>query len=291
MAKISKTEITETDLDDFIATEGDFDFEMQIANIFHDHCDESLHGGSYDDPVTNKARQFDIRARISKAGLHVRIAAECKNLQKNFPLLISRLPRKPAEAFHEVLYTHEKARGGPTIGGVQIATGFDFFNFKNIKIDADNKVYPIDDFVGKSTTQVGKNGAEFVSNDSEVFEKWAQALSSTYGLLEIAKKDFEYFDKKIGLTVFFPILVIPDETLWCVDYKPNGTKTGVPRKIDHCSIFIDKKIGGKLGPWLNISHIDIFTKNGIETHLKLIKQGRYYENLFPIDEITKKADD
>jgi hypothetical protein len=290
MAKISKTEITQADLDDFIATEGDFDFEMQIANVFNAYCDESLHGGSYDDPVTNKARQFDIRSRVSMGDFHVRIAAECKNLQKNFPLLISRLPRQPAEAYHEILYTHQQARGGPTIGGVSISTGFDFFNFKNIRIDADNKAYPISDFVGKSTTQVGKNGTDFVSNDSEIFEKWAQALSSTYGLLEIAKKDFEYSDKKIGLTIFFPILVIPDDTLWCVDYKPNGAKIGPPQTVDHASIFIDKKIGGKLGPWLSISHIDVFTKKGIETHLNQIKQGRNAEIFFPIDEIGRKID-
>jgi hypothetical protein len=63
MAKLKRDPINARDLEDFVANNSDFDFEMKVLAKLRSLDFECEHSGTYQDPVTHKARQFDIRAR------------------------------------------------------------------------------------------------------------------------------------------------------------------------------------------------------------------------------------
>ena len=103
MAKLRSDAIVENDLLEFLNNYSDFSFEVEVLRLLVSCGFECEHGGSYKDPVTNKTREFDIRATIIYGTqFFLRLAVECKNLRENFPLLVSCIPRKPEEAFHEI---------------------------------------------------------------------------------------------------------------------------------------------------------------------------------------------
>ncbi len=101
MAKLKSTPITENDLNEFLASESDFAFEMTVLSLLRKIGFNSLHSGTYQDPVTKKIRQFDLRAGKNEGDFLLTLAGECKNLGVNFPLLITAVPRTIDEAFHE----------------------------------------------------------------------------------------------------------------------------------------------------------------------------------------------
>jgi hypothetical protein len=71
MAKPATAAITAQDLTEFMNTDSDFAFEMNVLRWLEDNGFECRHSGTYGDPVTGKLRQFDIRAEItSRSGNH-----------------------------------------------------------------------------------------------------------------------------------------------------------------------------------------------------------------------------
>src|SRR2546423_1880086 len=103
-------------------------------------------------------------------------------------------------------------------------------------------VFQTNGFVGKSTAQIGggKSG-EIVVDDAEVYGKWSQALGSAFDLVSSSAKDYEIVNASAAATVVFPVLVIPDNTLWAADYASDGQQLGDPRQVDHCEVFLGKK--------------------------------------------------
>lgn len=89
-------DVTVSDIQLFLTTASDFTFELNVLKRLVDlglHCQ---HGGTYDDPITQKTRQFDIQAESDSgdnAATVFRFAFECKNLRATFPLLMHRVPR------------------------------------------------------------------------------------------------------------------------------------------------------------------------------------------------------
>ena len=63
MAKLKNDPIDSTDLVEFLDTSSDFAFELACVKRLSELGYRCQHGGSYVDPVTKKARQFDIRAQ------------------------------------------------------------------------------------------------------------------------------------------------------------------------------------------------------------------------------------
>lgn len=116
MAKLSSKTIREADFEEYLKTSSDFAFELTVLKSLVDQGFECEHGGSYRDPITKKIRQFDIRASTSRDQLRVSLAVECKNLHDNYPLLVSCVPRRESESFHEVIVAHNSStfrRGCP----------------------------------------------------------------------------------------------------------------------------------------------------------------------------------
>lgn len=66
------------------------------------------HGGTYDDPVTKKARLYDVRALRQQDRFRVDLAIECKSLKRYYPLLLSRIPRTADESFHDLIFSRKR---------------------------------------------------------------------------------------------------------------------------------------------------------------------------------------
>lgn len=284
MPKLNTKPIEVADIDRYIASEDDFNFEIQIFNAIKNLGFFTTHGGTYDDPVTSKPRQYDIRSLFRHDIYNIRMAVECKNLKEYFPLVVSRVPREFAESYYEVLFTHASRKTD------LYTPSFDFLNNKNARLKNPNHLYNMNQPVGKSTIQIGipdKKETEFYASDSEVYEKWAQAVASAHDLLSEARTDFEHsHDKQQAVSLILPILVIPDNTLWCVDYDKAGTRLGPPAKISYCSIFIGADISDKVGLSYNISHLEVYTKTYLTAWLASLRKPGALQDYFPIDIIN-----
>ena len=109
MAKTTKSDspITEADLREYLKTRADFAFEMRVLKTLRNLGFECEHGGTYKDPITQKVRQFDIRARRTQGPFHLWLAVECKNLQAGRPLLVHAVARRETEAYHQLVLRRE----------------------------------------------------------------------------------------------------------------------------------------------------------------------------------------
>jgi hypothetical protein len=68
MAKFRESSVEATDLIEYLTSQDDFDLELFVYRTAKEAGLEVSHGGSYEDPVTNKARQYDIRAARKREG-------------------------------------------------------------------------------------------------------------------------------------------------------------------------------------------------------------------------------
>lgn len=85
MAKLKKDRITQADMEEFVRSNSDFGFEMKVVKALRLEGFSCSHSGTYRDPITDKVRQYDIRAQKDRGDLTVAIAVECKNLRSNNP--------------------------------------------------------------------------------------------------------------------------------------------------------------------------------------------------------------
>jgi hypothetical protein len=157
MPKPREDPITATDLRSFVERDSDFAFEMQVLVQLRGLGFDCSHSGSYKDPVTDKIRQFDIRA-ISNRGLFtLALAVECKNLRQNLPLLLSTVPRTNTEAFHDLLVYNAASH----------------FSYPSVRaVEGHRSAYKPSGMVGKKTDQVGREASgEYFSNDEATFDK------------------------------------------------------------------------------------------------------------------------
>ncbi len=99
MAKILTTSIDKSSLETYLRTESDFGFEIQVLKKLRELGANCTHGGTYEDPKTNRYREFDIRAHLNSERSNVRLAVECKNIKEFSPLLVSCLPRTRDQSF------------------------------------------------------------------------------------------------------------------------------------------------------------------------------------------------
>src|SRR2546430_8215254 len=95
--------IVAADISEYLKSDDDFAFELEVLRSCQVGGFDVQHGGAYQDPVTGKDRQFDIRLMARKDRRVVKLAIECKNLKPNFPLVVSRIPRVSEESFHDVV--------------------------------------------------------------------------------------------------------------------------------------------------------------------------------------------
>jgi hypothetical protein len=255
MAKLNKGPITGQDLTEFVNADSDFGFEMRVLKHLRAIGFTCSHSGTYRDPITDKIRQYDIRAHKDRGDLTLALAVECKNFRPNYPLLLSAVPRTEEEAFHDLLVCRP---------GVQ-------YHIPEVKhIVGDASVYKVGEMVGKKTDQVGREtSGELASADEAAFEKRNQAVNSCQDLVQ-------HFVNKLGSPLrraIIPVLVTPTGLLWQVDYDADGSITTAPRQVDRASLFFDHAWVARTADMARtlsyrLSHIEIVTFDALSETTK-----------------------
>lgn len=250
--------IEEADLAEYLDSNSDFGFELLVLRAFKELGFQCEHGGTYQDPVTGKPRQFDIRASRISGDLTLHLSVECKRLKDTYPLLVLAVPREYSESYTEILVP--RYRPNPPVGGMENQTS----------VFLERVLYFSRDYVGKSTYQVRKTtDGQFSSEDKEVYDKWSQAVASAHALVDSVHNICRGPEReKKGLFAVVPVLVIPDGTLWVAEFQP---KTCYERKslsqTSRCEFFLGHptRLGSDLsGGSYTISHLEIATLGGLK---------------------------
>lgn len=275
MVKLKSDAIEKADLIEFLDSHSDFSFEINTLKALIEIGFICEHGGIYKDPATQIPREYDIRATRQIGEKFLRLAVECKNLRPNYPLLISCLPRRQEESFHELsISVKPRTVFKDNYGNIQHLTAktvamisnFQTCRLKNT-MNTKNSLYPVDAPVGKSCDQVGrsKNNNEIVSGDSGIYNKWSQALSSAHDLVSLIFSD----GQRSGMTAIslvFPLVVVPNEKLWRIQYDINGNRISDPELVDRCSFFVNQQYSYPSkykDKKFVISHLEFVTSKGL----------------------------
>jgi len=246
------------DLKEYLASDSDFGFEMSVLRelrAMHLKCE---HSGHYEDPVTGKLREFDIRALYQSGPYRVRFAIECKNLRDFAPLLVSTVQRDLDEAYHEFTLVV-----GPPDDHRSYHAPARAQRIPN------SRLYPSNGQVVKSTSQIRRTESSFASSDGDVYEKWGQALASATDLVHRSARDFGSGDDDGNdypiLSAVIPCLVVPNGRLWGVQYDMNGGQVGEPLQVGWAAQYVGKGYALDVQPPKNLilSHLDIFTFDGL----------------------------
>lgn len=289
MSKLPHDPITTTDIEEYLANYADFTFELRVLKELTDLNLQCQHGGTYDDPVTGKSREFDIRALSKKTSRHesrrtlirVHLSVECKSLRDNFPLILHCLKRKKNESYNEFIYTSDPEKRYES-GSMVAALESNVKSIRAVKLT----LYPEGEYVAKSADQIGRrNDRTIIANDGGVFEKISQAINSSTDLISAAN-DLDTDEKTEFLTFVCPVLVVPDSTLWQVRYSDDGARMGPPEPVKHVTYFIGKEwsVGTNLQRLsYSISHLEVLTFSEINNFVTQYLAG--YVNLI-YDEVS-----
>ncbi len=160
-----------------------------------------------------------------------------------------------------------------------------------IRIRGDKSIYRPLDMVGKSMDQLRKSGSQITGNDSEIFEKMSQAISSGLTIFDEVSA-IRSVTGDGSLHSVLPVLVVPNETLWTVDYDESGAVQGEPQMADRAEYYIDRNSSQSFaGPWVHayISHMEVVTVKGLSEMLvnyfyKNQPEGSYHPLVFGRDD-------
>jgi hypothetical protein len=242
----------------YLTTNSDFVFEVTVLKSLRQLGLLCRHGGTYEDPVSGKTRQFDIHAEGGRTDrkdiMQFRFAVECKNIGANFPLVVHRLPRDPSESYVDVVLAKES----PTL--------MPFDRSERVRMYGDRSPYAVGELVGKAFDQVGRTSAgDVFGSDQDVFEKMSQAVNSAQPLLEESHTAASSTQRFV-FSIVIPVVVVPSGTLWTVDYDDAGTVMKGPEPNKGASTFVGREwsVGGKLGRSFCLSHIEIVTFEALE---------------------------
>jgi hypothetical protein len=174
---------------------------------------------------------------------------ECKNVRENYPLLVSAVPRKKNEAYHDVIIIHPQ-RGNST-------------EIREIK---GSSIYKGDEMVGKALAHVGvtERKGELTGDDSETFARIHQAINSAEELIIEAMRDAS----PPFIRVIVPVVVVPEGRLFQAEYDSTGSLTRSPYPVKQATLFLDhawsheKGIEGKL--YYTMTHLHIVTLDALE---------------------------
>lgn len=249
----------------FVQDSDDFGFELRVGAALQkaEHLLSIEHGGTYLDPFMQKPRQFDFRVQLRKDRRNIWLAVECKNIDPSFPVVVCGRQRRQKEAVHDVVETHP-SRSAQT------------------RMARPGSFYRTDVFVGKSIVKMRPTKPRDGSSESDVHDKWAQALSSSHDLFTSAQSHADAFRERT-YGVVLPVLVVPDGSLWQAAYGSDGTLVAPPAPKNDCEFYVAHRIIS--GPGLmTVSHIHFCSLTGLSSLLLgLHSFGDYWEQLFPTE--------
>lgn len=259
------------DIKKVVLEEDDFGHEMRVGSILRSikypriqydqiYAMPPEHGGTYSDPETSKPRQYDYRCLVVRAKTQrVHLAVECKNLNPSSPMVVCGRPRVNGEDYHVFIASEEKIISHTR------------------KVDGFASLYKPEGFVGKSILRLeNKSGKLSTKNDGDIYDRWAQALASSFELAQIAFHDLRMEAKSFIL----PLVVVPNNSLWIANYDENGTFNKEPVQVDECEFYVDRQFD--LGRKFVLTHIHFVTLKGLESMLSNLvdSRGRKWDEIF-----------
>lgn len=281
----------EADLLEYLGAYSDFSFELAVLKMLRKCELDCDHGGHYEDPVTGKSREFDIRAQKTINQYRVRLAIECKNIRENFPVLVSYVPRHEHESYHQIAIVGEP-RSESRFAGLDLFRS----RAKTLSITGEHSLYRSGEPVGKSTVQVGRaSNGTITANDTELFERWGQCLSSANDLVRRVYWDGDRDDlEDTYFSTVFPFVVVPNGRLWMVSYDESGNRVSDPAETDRCSCFVDKRYEmgtDRAKSYISLSHVEIVTMDGMRSFVEAYLIGEEgMERIFPRNGILDALD-
>ena len=261
--------ITTEEIKNVVLVEDDFGHEMRVGNILTNptyppvHYAQARvmaprHGGTYKDQVTGKTRQFDYRCQISRnyrSPVNIFLAVECKNLNPDFPVVVCGRQRTREESCH-----------------LFIEIGHDGKSQSKI-VEGANSFYKPNSFVGKSLLRLRKKDNRLCADgDSEVYDRWSQAVASSHDLAFAAannKSSHPYF------AFVMPVVVVPDNSLWIVTYNDDGLIAGDPIQVNQSDFYIDHKL--LIGLPFALTHIHFVTLKGLSELVSTFANADAYQ--------------
>lgn len=268
--------VTANEIKTLAQSEDDFRHELLIGKTMRTFGSNGLvqiqHGGAYNDPLTGKPRQFDFRALIRRGACEAQLAVEGKRINPAAPIVVCGVARSNDEAFHELIVSISRANAYGTYAKIEQHKG---------------DLYHAGAFVGKSVFRAKNTGGSLKKEgDGEIFERYAQALSSS---VELASRACATANQR-GISPYevwsavLPIVVVPDGTLWCVKYDADGNFDGQPVQRDSCEIFTANTIltgcHDQLAVEFRFSHVHIQTLKGFSDFLNNLVNGDLWVALF-----------
>jgi hypothetical protein len=229
-------QITPQDVRKVVTEEDDFAHEMQVAATLREFpAYQVSHGGTYTDSITGKPRQYDFRASLSKDDAEVFLSIESKNLSPRSPLVVCGRPRLENESFHDLI----DSRVG-TFKKKSVV--FQGLSSTTLRAKGENSFYPPGQFTGKSLLRLKADKQPISSvSDTDVYDKWAQALSSLVDSIYAACRLAGELHKQHYYSAFLPLVVVPNATLWQCEYDLKGSVSSDPLLVDECMFFVGQQ--------------------------------------------------
>jgi hypothetical protein len=136
------------------------------------------------------------------------------------------------------------------------------------RITRNASVYFPQAFVGKSLLQLKKKDGKYMrTRDTEIYEKWSQALASAVDLVDAAGRNATTAANQHIFTFVIPVVVLPDDTLWKVEYDIKGKIIQDPQLSNEIEFFVGHKafppidLGDSSEPYV-FSHLHFVTFTG-----------------------------
>ena len=290
MAKLKDIKISAADINEYLNSYSDFSFEVKTQKELINLGFQCQHGGTYEDPITGKSREFDIRA-TKRFEYHPNfiyrlcLSVECKNIRANYPLILHCSPRTEKESYQDLVWSRI-AEGG-------IARQLFDRAFPCV-LKGDDSVYAIKDPVGKSCDQVGRKddkNAELLSSDGDVFEKISQAINSSYDL--IRSSHYAGDEEVTIVSNVVPVLVVPNGRLWAVWYDNSGEIVEGPMPVSAASYYIGKtwSIKGHTNTQhYRLSHLEIVEFGSLPEFVNKQSSAEKFSSKVLRTNVTKKRD-
>jgi hypothetical protein len=259
----------------YLETQDDFSLELEAYRHALGFRFQASHGGLYDDAITNRRRQYDVRASHENGNRRIDLTIECKSLDPTYPLLVQRVPRPGNESFHQTMQSRGSVTSYGTASVPQHWTGAGLFKMSG------TRMYDSQQPVGRSMKRIKVVADGFSATDSDVYEKYTQALTSMNELVQVAAQELRPQLAAPGLArAFLPIVLVSDEALWVADYSPSAQLISDPRpEADETTFYLgwNYELPNPQDPIrpaiFTISHLHILTRRRLPKFLEEIQQG------------------
>lgn len=262
-----------------------FALEMRTLRALREAGFDCQHGLLYVDPVTDLDRQFDLRAVAYRKRCCIRLAVECKGVREGHPLVFGRLPRSPEESQHQVLVSsaddldprqphklpiYEKHAKAETLYGTE-------------------SLYLPEKPVAKTYLHYSPSPK---NEPDEIHVRWMQAVASSSDLLFSAHDEYTRMEVDDCATFILPMVVVPDGSLWVIDYAASGKPLGEPKPEERVEFAIFKTVSGPkmYGEDLRLSHLEFVTEQGLLSRIRFLLGPEGLRAVFPKEFLTHDAD-